>query len=118
MGIFIIIAVVAVVCYVWADAHDERQRAKYLEEDSAFLEKNENKEALVKFQDLDMNTHTYGPFEAFISRWGEYSVHDTAKQRAETYLENCFERGYFKNNEGKSFPSCNVKRAWVEEIAK
>lgn len=30
-------------------------------------------------------------------------------------LDTCFEAGFFRNEEGSRFPSCNVVKAWLEE---
>jgi hypothetical protein len=62
----------------------------------------------------DKQLHTSISFLPFnTNAGGEYNRRTTSKQAAERYLQICYERGYFENYGGTTFPCCQIASAKV-----
>lgn len=45
-----------------------------------------------------------------------WNIRRTSKSQAESHLAACYERGYFRNTAGDTYPTCNIQTAKIEEV--
>jgi len=76
-------------------------------------EKNKRK-WYVKFTTIDGEIKTTGKANPTIDKFGSYyAIRQTSNDNARQALKFMYERGYFNDQDGVSYPACNVKSAQV-----
>lgn len=69
----------------------------------------------VYFIDKDGKQKKTKLFKAYVFTGLYLEFVDFPKTVAKKYIKNSFEKGYFTDEKGKHYPSCNIKQVWVSE---
>lgn len=108
---------------VWSFIYEnrvfKRKAAENKKKSEEFLEAQKNIVGIVRFTDHNDVVHETSTFKATTEvLWREELYCYPGISWANEHLRECYKRGFFRNKEGRTFPSCNVHSAWVEEVEK
>jgi hypothetical protein len=110
--VLLIIAVGTPVALVWASIVDCRNKRQYDIASEQWLEKQRKQpKSVVQFVS-GKTEYRSKPLEPEIWYLG-HNVHITSESKAITLLHRCYERGYFEDEQGRTYPVCNVECAEV-----
>jgi len=100
----------------WKDAkEDKARRVKEVQLKKEFLEK-ETVVYTIKFKLLNKKIKTYGTFKAEVEWFWDGYLFKTGKDKAHSTMGYYYKQGYFLDDAGKSYPTCNIEEVWVEQV--
>lgn len=120
-GLFLLLLLLASIplAFVAAVIHDKKELDKKEQDDIKWLE---NEKLQPKYRvgflvnlngnTLPIVTNTFEPTNSYAG--SQYNMRYTSKMLAEIDLKNCYEFGYFTDEAGVTYPTCQIAQAWVE----
>lgn len=104
---------------VYAIVYDQKMLRKEKQDDIDWLE---NEKLQPKYRvgflvnvngnTLPIVTNTFEP--AMTTPGSPYNMKYTSKMRAQIHLENSYKNGFFTDEAGVTYPTCQINQAWVE----
>lgn len=93
-----------------------REREDKVKNDEFLAAERAKPRCAIKFTSVGQNNAmVIGGFEPYVEYYYPRYWHHTSRDVAESHLEACYKRGYFRAANGSTVPSCNITEAFVTE---
>ena len=109
----LIIMSVVVVSYIYFSYREKKELNKY--NDQILEDFKLEKPSILVFETSE-GTKESIEIKPRIYQFFDKNKIQSSKERASNYLEMCYNSGYFVDNNEITYPTCEIKKVWIEEV--